>query len=90
MRTNRMRIPVAILAATLALSCTSIAAAAEFTHPTFLAAAKAANHIPAFPGAEGAGMYSLGGRGGKVYEVVRTTDDSEPGSFRYALEAEGP
>jgi hypothetical protein len=45
--------------------------------------------IPAFPGAEGAGKFSFGGRGGKVY-VVTTLDDSGPGSFREALEAGGP
>jgi len=45
--------------------------------------------IPAFPGAEGGGMYSFGGRGGKVY-VVKSLDDSGPGTFREALEAGGP
>jgi hypothetical protein len=45
--------------------------------------------IPAFPGAEGGGMYSFGGRGGKVY-VVTSLDDSGPGTFREALEAAGP
>lgn len=45
--------------------------------------------IPAFPGAEGGGMYSFGGRGGKIY-VVTTLADSGPGSFREALEAAGP
>jgi len=61
----------------------------EFADPVFLAAAKAAGNIPAFPGAEGAGMYALGGRGGKVYEVLNTSDDPGPGSFRHACEAEG-
>jgi hypothetical protein len=45
--------------------------------------------IPAFPGAEGGGMHSFGGRGGKVY-VVTTLDDSGPGSLREACEAAGP
>ena len=44
--------------------------------------------IPAFPGAEGGGMYSFGGRGGKVY-VVTSLEDSGPGTFREALEAGG-
>lgn len=45
--------------------------------------------IPAFPGAEGGGMYAFGGRGGQVY-VVTSLADSGPGTFREALEAEGP
>jgi hypothetical protein len=45
--------------------------------------------IPAFPGAWGGGMYSFGGRGGKVF-VVTNLNDSGPGSFREACEAVGP
>lgn len=44
--------------------------------------------IPAFPGAEGGGAYSFGGRGGKVY-VVTSLADSGPGSFREACEKGG-
>lgn len=45
--------------------------------------------MPAFPGAEGAGAHSFGGRGGKVY-VVTSLEDSGPGTFREACEAAGP
>lgn len=44
--------------------------------------------IPAFPGAEGGGAFSFGGRGGKVY-VVTTLADTGPGSFREACEQGG-
>lgn len=46
-------------------------------------------NVPAFPGAEGAGAWTKGGRGGKVY-IVRNLDDAGPGSFREAVEAQGP
>src|SRR5574344_37504 len=44
--------------------------------------------IPSFPGAEGGGMYSFGGRGGKVITVTNL-DDSGEGSFRWACEQGG-
>jgi hypothetical protein len=44
--------------------------------------------IPAFPGAEGGGKYSFGGRGGKVLVVSNLNDDG-PGSFRWACEQGG-
>lgn len=45
--------------------------------------------LPAFPGAEGFGAETRGGRGGKIIEVTNL-DDSGPGSFRAACEAKGP
>lgn len=44
--------------------------------------------IPAFPGAEGGGKYSFGGRGGKVLVVTNLNDDG-PGSLREACEQGG-
>ncbi|MFI5130994.1 MAG: polysaccharide lyase family 1 protein [Chitinophagales bacterium] len=44
--------------------------------------------IPAFPGAEGGGKFSFGGRGGKVIVVTNLNDDG-PGSFRWACEQGG-
>ena len=45
--------------------------------------------LPAFPGAEGFGAETLGGRGGRVIEVSNL-NDSGPGSFRVACMAAGP
>jgi hypothetical protein len=45
--------------------------------------------VPAFPGAEGGGKYSFGGRGGRVF-VVTNLADSGPGTLREACESAGP
>jgi pectate lyase len=54
-----------------------------------LAAPLRAAGPPAFPGAEGFGTGTPGGRGGRVL-FVRNLDDSGPGSFREAVSAKGP
>lgn len=68
-----MRIPLTILTLFFYLYLVSPSTAQQST-------------VPAFPGAEGFGKYTTGGRGGKVY-IVTNLNDKGPGSLREALEA---
>ena len=46
--------------------------------------------IPAFDGAEGGGIYTAGGRGGREYVVTSLEDTDREGTLRHAVRAEGP
>lgn len=49
-----------------------------------------AQNIVSFPGAEGFGRYTTGGRGGKVYFVTKLSDNGSEGTLRHALNQKGP
>ena len=45
----------------------------------------ASAQVPAFPGADGYGRYTSGGRNGEVYYVTSLEDTDEPGTLRYGV-----
>ena len=48
------------------------------------------SQIPAFPGAEGAGAFATGGRGGQIVYVTSLDDNKNPGTLRWAIGQRSP
>ncbi len=51
---------------------------------------QAQEKLLAFPGAEGFGRYTTGGRGGEVYHVTTLEDGPQKGTLRWANAQQGP
>ncbi|WP_084490372.1 pectate lyase [Niabella ginsenosidivorans] len=73
----------------LFFTCCTVLATGCSAQKTLPVKTDAASGIIAFPGAEGFGKYTTGGRGGKVYIVTNLDDDGE-GSLRKAVTGNNP
>ncbi|MBD3391096.1 MAG: hypothetical protein GF418_03485 [Chitinivibrionales bacterium] len=63
---------------------------ARFAFFLLILVASPAFSLPAFPGAEGFGSETPGGRGGDVLCVTSLDDDGSAGTFRWAVDQIGP
>ncbi|WP_438862498.1 pectate lyase family protein [Neptunicella sp.] len=76
MKSILQRLISTFLTGLLLMACQSVSAAKQL----------------AFPGAEGFGQYTQGGRGGRIIVVdsLQDSDKALPGTLRYAVKAKGP
>lgn len=81
--------PLSLLVPLLFLLLGALAPGLALAQGARPAAETPAGALPAFPGAEGYGALTPGGRGGQVIAVTSLADRG-PGSLREALEASGP
>ncbi|MBK8419771.1 hypothetical protein [Candidatus Villigracilis saccharophilus] len=78
---------MSLLTAFVLMLGNSTSAGAAFSYVGQLPQSQAVT-LPAFPGAEGFGANSIGGRGGIIYEVTNL-NDTGTGSLRACVEASG-
>lgn len=90
MKVRRLALSLLILLLILLIQTVSTSLSTSSTNlpGANLFLASSPDFLPAFPGAEGFGSVSVGGRGGRVIEVTNLNDRGE-GSLRAAIEAEG-
>ena len=86
---ERARWPVLLAAVVIVLGAVGVAVYTATRGGAHGSPAGCAARVPAFPGAEGYGCATPGGRGGQVLTVSNLYDEG-PGSLRAALEARGP
>ena len=82
---KRFHLTFLIIFAVWSTACNNVDDPQEEETSSVWASDPALQELKAFPGAEGFGAATTGGRGGRVFYVTRLDDDNNPGSFRWAI-----